>query len=174
MTGRARRAAGAFAVLAVAGFLTAGCANGDAAAAAASTRKIKQLPADVVPSELLGLKSAQEDMTETLTNVRRSYVDGVGLYSFRQGDLLEATLQVSRFNDNADVGDARFRQTLLSQIGGTIPKPVRVGEDTVYLTSATKQTIAVWFRGRNLLVLAVREDYPQPRALLRAALEIRP
>jgi hypothetical protein len=101
-------------------------------------------------------------------------VDSVGLYSFREGDLLQATLQVSRFNSKADVRSAKFRQTLLSQIGGSLPKRVTMGEDTVYLTSGTKQIIAVWFRGRNLLVLAVREDYAQPRALLRAALELQP
>jgi hypothetical protein len=38
------------------------CNNGSSAAAAASTKTIRQLPADVVPSELLGLKSSQEDM----------------------------------------------------------------------------------------------------------------
>ena len=42
------------------------------------------------------------------------------------------------------------------------------------LTTGTKQQISIWFRDRYMFVLSVRDDYLQPRALLRAALEIKP
>ena len=51
---------------------------------------------------------------------------------------------------------------------------VRLGASTVYLTTGTKQSIAVWFKGRYLFVLATRADYDEPRTLLRKALEIQP
>ena len=54
------------------------------------------------------------------------------------------------------------------------PRTERLGTDTVYLTTGTKQSIAVWFKDRYLFVLATRADYDEPRTLLRKALEIQP
>ena len=89
-------------------------------------------------------------------------------------DLVMATLQVSRFNDGADVKADKFRQTVVNQIGSSAPRTVRLGGSTVYLTTGTKQSIGVWFKGRYLFVLATRADYDEPRTLLRKALEIKP
>lgn len=136
---------------------------------------IRQLGESVVPSEMLGMKVEREDMAETIKGVERSYVDSVGLYSVRRkDDVLQATLQVSRFNDNARYETSRFRRSLLLQIGGSRPSPLTVGDDKVWATTGTKQQLFVWFRGRHLMVLAVRSDFAQPRTLLREALEIEP
>ena len=165
-----RVAAGILVALALA--TTTACGDDTAAAEGTRAKDIKQLPADLVPAELLGLQTKQEEIGDALATTKRAYLEGVGLYSFRREDLLQATLQVSRFNDDADFESASFRRSVVSQIGGSVPKRVRVGKDTVYLTTGTKQTLAMWYRGRNLLVLAVREDYEQPRTLLREALRI--
>lgn len=168
-----RRALTLVAGLLALAFLGTGCGEGQSAAAEATAAKdIEQLPEDLLPSEILGLAVAREDMTETLEGAQLSYVNEVGLYSLRRDDLLQATVQVSRFNDNADAESSRFRRALLSQLGGTVPKQVNVGEETVYLTTGTKQTIAVWFRDRTMVVLAIREDYDRPRTLLREALDL--
>ena len=168
-----RRAVGfAVGLLAIA-LLAGACGDGPSASAeATAARDIEQLPPDLLPSEILGLTVQREDMSEALQGARLSYVDEVGLYSLRRDDLLQATIQVSRFNDNANAEDAGFRRTLLSQVGGSVPKQITVGDDTVYLTTGTKQTIAVFFRGRTMVVLAIREDYDQPRTLTREALEL--
>ena len=71
-----------------------------------------------------------------------AFIDALSLYSLRKNDLVQATLQVSRFNDGADVDADKFRQTVVNQIGGTAPRTVRLGSETVYLTTGTKQTIA--------------------------------
>jgi hypothetical protein len=42
----------------------------------------------------------------------------------------------------------------------------------VWLTTATKQTVAAWFVDETMYVLSIREDYPRPRTLVRAALEL--
>ena len=42
------------------------------------------------------------------------------------------------------------------------------------ITTGTKQSIAMWFKGRYLFVLSTRADYDEPRTLLRKALEITP
>lgn len=151
----------------------AGCSDDAEAVTGTRAKDIEELPADAVPNELLGLQGTQEDIGETLATTKRAYIDAIGLYSYRRDELLQATLQVSRFNDDADWDSPAFRRSVVGQIGGSVPKRVRVGDEAVYLTTGTKQTLAMWFRGRHLLVLAVREDYDQPRSLLREALEIK-
>jgi hypothetical protein len=152
-----------------------GCARSDAA-------PVKPVPGQAVkaveianlPADLLGLKVAPEDVTEDLAKVPSTFIDGLSLYSLRHNDLVMATLQISRFTDGADVKADKFRQTVVNQIGSTTPRQVRLGGETVYLTTGTKQTIGVWFKGRYLFVLATRADYDEPRTLLRKALEIQP
>jgi hypothetical protein len=152
---------------------TAACGDDPARDLGAEGNEIDQLSADVVPSDLLGLKATQEDMTSSLEGSSGSYVDGVGLWAYRtEDDLLQATLQVSEFIPDAEYRTARFRLGLVNKIGGSRPRPVRLGDDTVYLTTGSKQQIAVWFRGDRLFVLSTREDFTKPRTLLREALEI--
>ncbi len=163
------------AVLAAIVLATAACGNGeDALAEATPAKSIRQLDASFLPGELLGLPVAQEDQAAALATAERSYVDAVGLYSLRSDELLQATLQVSRFNENADYSSGSFRRSLLAQIGGSRPKAVRMGKQTVYLTSGTKQRISIWFKEKYLFVLSTRDEYPYPRTLLREALEIAP
>ena len=167
------RIAGAVAGALLAATLLGACGDGPSASAEATAAKdIKQLPVELLPSEILGLTVAREDMSEALESAQLSYVNEVGLYSLRRDELLQATIQISRFNDNAAAESADFRRTLLAQVGGSVPKQVVVGDETVYLTTGTKQTIAVFFRGRTMIVLAIRDDFDKPRTLTREALDL--
>lgn len=170
MRSATRRVAGC--VVAVAALAASACGNERVSGTAGD--RIVQLPADAVPSELLGLPIAQEDMTETVSRSQDAFVESVGLYSMRRDELLQATLQVSRFRENAPVDEAGFRSSLVSQIGGTRVQPYRMGEDTVYRTTGRKQVISLWFKGRHLFVLSVRDTFETPRSLLREALAIEP
>ncbi len=153
----------------------AGCARSDASSVKPTPgHAVKALELPNLPGDLLGLKLGLEDVTEDLAKVPAAFIDALSLYSLRRDDLVMATLQVSRFNDGADVKDEKFRQTVVNQIGSTAPRTVRLGGETVYLTTGTKQSIGVWFKGRHLFVLATRADYDEPRTLLRRALELRP
>lgn len=167
MTPRARRLAGS--VLAL--FVLAGAACGNERVSGTAGDEIEQLPPDAVPGELLGLPVTQEDMTETVSRSQDAFIERVGLYSMRRDELLQATLQVSEFRDNAPLDDAGFRSTLVSQIGGTRVQAYRMGEETVYRTTGRKQVISLWFEGRRLYVLSVRDTFESPRTLLRAAIE---
>lgn len=168
---RARRVA--IALVALGMLATSACDSGPSASAEATAADdIEQLPADLLPNELLGLAVQREDMSETLQGAQLSYIDQVGLYSLRRDDLLQATIQVSRFNDNADFESSRFRRALLSQVGGSVPKEILIGDERIFLTTGTKQTIAVFFREGTMVVVAVRDDYEAPRTLLREALEL--
>jgi hypothetical protein len=158
----------------VAALALAGCTRSDATVEPTPGQQVKALEIANLPPDLLGLKIAEEDVTEDLGKVPSAFIDALSLYSLRKDDLVQATLQVSRFNDGADIDADKFRQTVVNQIGSSAPKTVRLGGETVYLTTGTKQSIGVWFKGRHLFVLATRADYDEPRTLLRKALEIQP
>lgn len=160
-------------VAALVGLLGA-CAEPDVSARGTAGKNIESLATDLLPPDLLGLTVQAEDISGTIASEGETYVEATSLYSLRSDDLLQATLQVSRFNSDADADSPGFRRSLLNQIGGSQPRGVRLGDETIYLTSGTKQQLAVWFRGRHLLVLATREDYPRPKSLLRRALEVQP
>jgi hypothetical protein len=152
----------------------AGCARSDASVEPTPGKAVKALEIANLPADLLGLKLAPEDVSAEVAKVPSAFIDGLSLYSVRRNDLVMATLQVSRFNDGADVKSDKFRRTVVNQIGSTAPRTVRLGGETVYLTTGTKQSIGVWFKGRYLFVLATRADFDEPRTLLRKALAIEP
>jgi hypothetical protein len=172
---RSRTAPGATVLLVALGVavLAGGC-SGSSGPKSIAGRHIADISAGVVPASLNGLVAQQEHITDQLVGINRSYVEATSLYSFRTGDLLQSTLQVSRFTTSAAASTEKFRGSVVSKIGSTVPKPFRVANETVYLTTGKSQSIAIWFRGRYLFVLAVRDDYDQPRRLLRRALEIKP
>ncbi|HUQ39455.1 MAG TPA: hypothetical protein VM030_04825 [Acidimicrobiales bacterium] len=150
--------------------LTPACGGSDAKA---DDGKIDVLPKSVLGDDVLGLSVSQEKLTDTVVGTKRTYLDAIGLYSLRKGDLLQATLQVSRFKTDAKYAKSKFRQSILQQIGTTVPRPFRMAGRTVYLTTGKRQNVAVWFTGRYAYVLSTRQEYEAPRALLRRALEIK-
>jgi hypothetical protein len=156
--------------LLLAGAAFAGCGSDDGLDQA--TNKIELIKSDRIPAEVMGLQVQSEDVSKTLSETKRSWADGVGLYSFRRDELVQATLQINRFNDNADYEDSGFRRQILQQIGGSAPRQIQVGEEDVWVTQSTKQTLAIWFEDDYLFVLSIRQDFEKPRTLLRAAMEL--
>ena len=152
----------------------AGCGNENPEVAAAEARQVVALDLPVVPGEINGLTVVKEDISATLKDVRRPYFDATVLYSLREAETLQATLQVGRYAEGTRYDDHDFRRAFLGTIGGGAPKLLRMGEERVWLTSGDRQAIALWFRGRHVFILSSREEYEFPRTLLRAALEIKP
>lgn len=120
-----------------------------------------------VPQQLVGLKVAAERIGKGLDAVDRPYVDTVAVFSLREDELLRANLQVNRFNRAARPEDRSFRETIVATIGGTTPLALRVDDKLVYTTSSGKQTVFTWFTGKAMFVLAVQQEFPFPRTLLR-------
>ncbi len=165
-----RRAIG----LALVALLLTGC-GGSAVVASAKGPDIDQLPADVLPKELSGLRVQHEDVEVELKQVRRTYAQAVGLWSLRRNDdRVQATLEIVRFFDEPRYSSASFRRTIVNQIGSSRPVETRMGETPVYRTTGTKQTVALWFSGRHMLLMSIRDDLRTPRALIRRAIEIEP
>ena len=156
----------ALAVIAVSG----ACGSGGTPDAQAT--EVKALQGVTVPSPLLDLAAQPEDVS-VVEGTKRPFVEAVGLYSLRRDELLQATLQISRFTKESKATTAKFRNSVVTQIGSTTPRQFRMGSERVYLTTGRRQSVAVWWKGHYLFILSTRDDYETPRALLRSALEIK-
>ena len=125
-----------------------------------------------LPSKLVGLRVVRENVSGELQGVSASYLDSLGLFSFREkSNLLRATLQIGRFNKVAKPNQSRFRDAVIAQLGSTIPVRIRVGQTDVWLSAGTDQSIYTWFGADSFYVMSVRSDYPFPRTLLRKLLD---
>ncbi len=125
-----------------------------------------------IPQQVLGLTTQVEDVNDKLAGARRPYIDSIGLFSFREKELVRATFQVSRFNRLANPKSQSFRDSVISLLGTTQPQRVEVGDHTIYVTTGNEQNIFVWFEGRGFFVLTTHRDYEFPRTLLRRLLDL--
>lgn len=125
-----------------------------------------------MPSQVLGLQVAPEDISKQVSDAKRPYIESVGLFSLREGDLVRATFQVSHFNPLARPDDPDFRSSIISLLGASRPEIVRVEDMTVYVTTGTDQNIFIWFRGRGFYVLTTHQQYEFPRTLLRRFVQL--
>lgn len=161
-----------FAVVAAAATLIGAAGCGTSAPKGTAANEVKQLPESLLTGTYLGLKPAREDITESLSSQEgNAYVDAVGLYSLRNGDRLEATLQISKLSDKARPKEREFQELVAGQIGGTKSQAFTMEGKRVFRSSARKQSLSSWFSGDYFLILSVRETYKEPRALLRVLLE---
>ena len=142
------------------------------AVARAEEREIEPLEADALPAELVGLEVKVEDIDEVANSTKRPYLAAASLYSLREGEELQATLQIGQFADDADYEDEDFRSRLLANVGAGSVQESQVGGDSVYLTRGDRQQVAVWFRDDHMFVLSTREEFGRSRSLLRRSLEL--
>jgi hypothetical protein len=158
-----------FALVLAASVACAACSSGEASSSVARAPEGAEAR---LPSKILGLKVVRENVRANLSNVQKTYLQSVGLFSFREGDdLLRATIQVGRFNDVAEPRKERFRNAIIGQLGSTVPIQLRVGDRAVYLASGSEQNIFSWFDDVGFYVLSIRSDYAFPRSLLRQLLD---
>ena len=154
--------------------LLTGCAQSSVSSKGTAGTAITPLAATALPPTLLGLTVRREDVHSSLEASRSTYITALSLYSLRKGKLLEATLQVSKVDEKTVKTVPNFQAAVAQSIGGTLPRVARIGNNHVYLTRGTRQRLSVWFRGAYFFVLSTRDDFPQPRTLLRTALAIDP
>ena len=156
-------------VAAFALLLSAAACGGGTQASTAST----PVKASVnLPSKVLGLRVVREDVSSEVKGVTATYLDSIGLFSFREkSNLLRATLQVGRFNKVASPQQSKFRDAIIGQLGSTVPIRLRVGNSDVWLSSGSDQSVFSWFSGNAFYVLSVRSDYPFQRTLLRELMD---
>lgn len=131
-------------------------------------------PAEVeLPEQILGLAVVQEDLTKDISEVRSStYLSSVALFSMREGDLFQASLQVSRLTELAKPESEAFRRQVAGLMGGSGFEELQVGPMKVYMSSGKQQVLYAWFKGKSYSVLTVRRAYPFRRSLLRKVLAL--
>jgi hypothetical protein len=130
-----------------------------------------------MPDQLLGLEVVREKVSGGLSHGDNPpYLDAMQFFSLREPDKqLEATLEIGHFNGDARIGSAEFEQEIVQQVGATsLQQQLRFGARRVYVTADNGLSLAVWFNGRDLFVLSMRSAFSQPKALIRAALQVRP
>jgi hypothetical protein len=128
-----------------------------------------------LPATIQGLTVKREDITKTLKEDRRQlYVDGVWLYSLRQGKELMATVELGRFRSVAPWQDSTFDLSLAGQLGGSVPAVVRVDGTPVYISTTHGLQLASWERHGYLVIVGIRNSYKSPKDLLRQVLEVTP
>jgi hypothetical protein len=151
-----------------------GC--GGAAASGITGKQIKPLPQAALAGVVAGLDVKTEDVSATVRQFRNSYADRVSVYSMREKGLLQATLQVSRFSDPKQLAKSSFKRGLIDDLAaGTRAQPIRVGNTDVQVARGTGQRLFVWFAGRDVFVLSIRDAYRARYALLRAVVtEVKP
>jgi hypothetical protein len=123
------------------------------------------------PATLNGLSVHRENIGKPGPRSARDYLVDVRLYSLRVKKQLEGTLQIGRFRDSAP-RTASFHRQIAGQVGTSVPREQRVAGTTVFVTRGKKLGIAVWFRGREMFVLSIRDGYTQPKALIRKTLKV--
>ncbi|HUR49812.1 MAG TPA: hypothetical protein VMY88_09860 [Acidimicrobiales bacterium] len=148
-----------------------------AASVTGAGRTAAEVPTDLVPPSLVGLRTEQEDVSALEEEAGDdSYLASTRLWSLRENERLRATLQIGRFVPDAggtgEKEERDFRLRIVSQIGQTAPRLRVLGGEDVYVTVANSQPVYVWFRSRLLFVLSVDKSVVEPRTLLREALEL--
>lgn len=138
-----------------------------------------------VPPTIGGLTAGLEkDATKQLvqTGGDRSYVADGWVYTLRSGEELRGVLEVIRLDADARPADRIFRRTILGQIGGKINDPQRIDGTLVWEGKINEQKIYMWFKGRFLQVLMLRQEETvqgegvgyDPQTLVREAVAINP
>lgn len=102
----------------------------------------------------------EKDATKELgaVSTERTYVDEGWVYGLRLADELKAIYQVIRLTADARPQDLEFRRDVLGQIGGTLERPERIDSTLVYEGSSGEQRMFMWFEGRYLQVLIIRDE----------------
>ena len=128
------------------------------------------------PSKLGDLIVKQEDVAKVIAaDPHQRYGTSTILYSLRTpANLLEGTLQITKLKPGTPWQNRSFQLSMLSQFGSTVPVAMRVGGYRVYLSSMKGLVLTVWFRDSALVVLSIRDNYKQPKTVLRDALAVQP
>jgi len=149
----------------------AACApQGESSSRAVTPAQPKAAEVDL-PDQILGLGVVQEDISKDVAEVKSAtYISSVALFSMREGDLLQATLQIASLNELAKPNSEKFRKQVMGLVGGSTLEQLKIGEENVYMSSGAQQILYAWFKGNGFNVLTVRRAYPFRRTLLRKLL----
>jgi hypothetical protein len=161
--------------------LTAGVLVVAVAAAVALTRPepvppvVQALPDSVAPDQLENVRFVRERDAEVAfrSGTERSLATEGLVYSLRQGDVVQGSLQVAALDPSIDTRSPRVRDEVLRGLGDGRFRPTRIGEERVYRLSLPEQTLLLSFtpNGRAYYLMAARSAYADSERLFASVLE---
>jgi hypothetical protein len=94
------------------------------------------------------------------------------VFSIRQGDVVQGSLQVAAFVPDVDVRSRRVREQVLAGLGSGRFTPARIGEERVYRIRLPEQTLLLAFarNGRSYSLMVTRGAFREPDRLFAALL----
>jgi hypothetical protein len=97
------------------------------------------------------------------------------VFSLRQGDIVQGSLQVAGLVSDVDVRNRRVRDQVLKGLGSGKFVPARIGEERVYRIRLPEQTLLLSFagNGRSFTLLVTRAGYRDPERVFGALLAYR-
>ena len=97
------------------------------------------------------------------------------VFSLRQGDVVQGSLQVAGFVPEVDVRNGRVREEVLKGLGSGRFAPTRIGEERVYRIRLPEQTLLLSFarNGRSFTLMVTRSGFRDPERLFGAVLAYR-
>lgn len=94
------------------------------------------------------------------------------VYSLRQGDVVQGSLQIVRLEPRFDTRSRRVRDQILSGLGDGRLAPARIGDERIFRLDQAEQTFMLSFDpgGQVYYLMAVRPQFDQAEQLFGAVL----
>jgi hypothetical protein len=121
------------------------------------------LPARIAPATVGDVRLQREPAAEAAFRVGQRgsvTVDG-RVYSLRQGDVVQGSLQVAALAPDLDTRSPRVRSQVVAGFAGGRLRPARVGEERVYRLDLQEQTLVMAFprSGHTYYLMAARTAF---------------
>ena len=148
--------------LAVAAVLT----RGDSAVKNTPVR----LPDRAAPAAIGDIRLVRE--TETESALRGTLATDGRVFSLRQRDVIQGSLQITALGSATDTRSPRVRDELVSGFSGGRFRPARIGEERVYRLDLPEQTLLLSFTpdGHSYYLLVARAAYTGAEQFFAAVL----
>lgn len=150
--------AGLLLVALVGGLAFAGSRDSDRPASAGPA-----LPTRIAPASLGNLRFVPElDAQKAYAAAGSTSLAADGrVFSIRQGDIVQGSLQVAGFVPEVDVRSRRVRQQVLAGLGSGRFTPARIGEERVFRIRLPEQTLLLAFGrdGRSYTLMVTRAAF---------------
>lgn len=130
---------------------------------------------DAAAPERVGeIRFAREEEAETAlrSGTARTLAAEGRVYSLRQGDVVQGSLQVVRLDPRFDTRSPRVRDQVLSGLGDGRLRPARIGEERIFRLDQAEQTLMLSFApgGHVYYLLAARRQFEDADQLFAAVL----
>lgn len=132
------------------------------------------LPERVVPESIGDIRFVREEDAESAfhEDAERPLATEGLVYSLREGDVVQGSLQVARLDPRFDTRSPRIRDQILSGLGNGRLRPARIGEERVFRLEQAEQTLLLSFapNGQVYYLMAARRDFTEAERVFTSAL----